>query len=295
MRRAAGSAAERRRGGASPAAGRAAKAADTVRLNRNNQIWQAAGSTVTINSSGVLDVNGHTETIRNLTMAGGGQLIGTGISVLYIQGTVTTNASAATATINLSYPMLSAAGQVPFVIADGAAAVDLDASASLGSAVGAGTTELGAGVLFSSTGSTLDVETGTVVLRGGLTTEPGSTLGKTGDGRLIVGGAQEHGAGAVFDVLDGTVVFETDAGSEAATLTLNVTGAEVDFARNQHLDTLSIGDGGTVVFTGAHVVVLNHLVMDGIDYGAATLTPEPAALLLLAAGGLGVLVRRNRR
>ena len=75
---------------------------------------------------------------------------------------------------------------------------------------------------------------------------------------------------------------------------LCVDDAVLNFGCNQHLDTLTIDEGGLVRFTGANVVVLKHLVMDGIDLGAMTLTPEPASLALLAAG-LGALVLRKRR
>jgi len=63
---------------------------------------------------------------------------------------------------------------------------------------------------------------------------------------------------------------------------------------DQHLDTLTLSNDALVQFTGANVVVVKHLVMDGIDLGAMTLTPEPASLALLAAG-LGALALRKRR
>jgi len=48
-----------------------------------------------------------------------------------------------------------------------------------------------------------------------------------------------------------------------------------------------------VRLTGANVVVLKHLVMDGIDLGAVTLTPEPATLLLMGTGLALALARKH--
>jgi T5SS/PEP-CTERM-associated repeat protein len=122
----------------------------------------------------------------------------------------------------------------------------------------------------------------------------GGSFLKSGDGTLVVAGPQDYQPGALFDVGGGAVVFQTDAGAGGADLDVSVTGAEVRFASDQHLDTLAIGDGGKVVLEGAHVVVLNHLAMGGFDLGAMTLTPEPATLTLVALGGLGVLLRRRK-
>lgn len=121
------------------------------------------------------------------------------------------------------------------------------------------------------------------------------TFVKSGDGTLIVAGPQDYDVGALFDVRGGTVVLQTDAGNQGADLSISVTGAELDFACDQHLDTLRIGDGGKVVFAGAHVVVLNDLVMDGFDFGATTPTPEPTTMGLLALGGLAVMWGHRRR
>jgi T5SS/PEP-CTERM-associated repeat protein/autotransporter-associated beta strand protein len=121
------------------------------------------------------------------------------------------------------------------------------------------------------------------------------TFVKSGDGTLVITGLQDYDPGAVFDVLGGALVLNTDAGSEGADLSISVTDAELYFGCNQHLDTLTISDGGKVIFAGAQVVALKHLVMDGTDLGAMTLTPEPATLSLLALGGLGVLLGRRRK
>ena len=136
---------------------------------------------------------------------------------------------------------------------------------------------------------------GEVELAGMLDNAAGCAITKVGEWTVIFDGPQIHGPGALLSVEGGIVELNTDAGSAGANLSILVTGAEVNFGYDQHLDTLSIGPGGVTRFTGARVVVLNHLVIDGLDLGAMTLTPEPATLGLVAVGVLGALVRRRRR
>lgn len=136
---------------------------------------------------------------------------------------------------------------------------------------------------------------GTVQLTGDLDNTAGKTLTKVGDGALEILGPQHHGAGAELAVLAGTVFMGTDGGGAAADLSISVTDATLTFGCSQHLDTLTIGEGGKVVLGGADVVVLKHLMMGGVDLGAVTLTPEPTTLALLACGGLALLARAKRR
>jgi hypothetical protein len=141
-------------------------------------------------------------------------------------------------------------------------------------------------------------ELASVLFEGTLDNTAGGTLTKTGDGTLVLAGTQQHGPGALLDVLGGIVEFNSDASGtgiiDDAHLSIQVTGGEVRFGCNQYLDTLTIGDGGLVRLTGANTVVVRHLVLDGINLGATTLVPEPAALALLAAGAVG-LARKRRR
>ena len=141
-------------------------------------------------------------------------------------------------------------------------------------------------------------ELGSVLFEGALDNSAGRTLTKTGGGTLVITGPQQHGTGAGLDVLDGTVELNSDASGtgiiDDAHLSIRVTGGELRFGCNQYFDTLTIGDGGLVRFTGANTVVVRHLVLDGVDLGAATLTPEPATLALLAAGAVGLMLKRRR-
>jgi autotransporter-associated beta strand protein len=142
----------------------------------------------------------------------------------------------------------------------------------------------------------VDIESAAALtLAGPIDNSAGLTITKIGPGAVDFDGPQTYGPGAWLDVFDGTVNLGWGAGSaSAADLSIRVTDAVLNFECNQYLDTLSIGDGGKVAFAGAHVVVLKHLVMGGIDFGATTLTPEPATLGLLVLGSL-LLVRCRRR
>jgi len=77
----------------------------------------------------------------------------------------------------------------------------------------------------------------------------GSSLSKTSAGTLNINGPQSHGPGASLSVSNGIVNFNSDAGSSAANLQLNVSGsATVNLPAVQHLKNLNI-TGGTVAGT----------------------------------------------
>lgn len=124
------------------------------------------------------------------------------------------------------------------------------------------------------------------------------TFVKSGAGTLVFAGLQNYDPGALFEILTGTVEMNTNASGTGlmvdADLSILVAGAQLDFGCDQYLDTLTIGEDGLVRFTGANVVVVKNLVMNGIPLGATTLTPEPATLALLGVGGLSLLGFRRR-
>ncbi len=143
--------------------------------------------------------------------------------------------------------------------------------------------------------NTLDVD-GTLACDGPLAIAAGCRLTKTGDGEVTFDGPQTHGAGALLEIIGGTVNLGTDAGSDAAhDLSIDVSNATLNFDANQHLDTLIIGSGGSVVLRHAGIVLVNDLQVGGLDLGPMTLTPEPATLALLALGAAAAAAARRRR
>jgi len=149
----------------------------------------------------------------------------------------------------------------------------------------------------------VDVAAGDSLLVTWLELGPDATLTKTGAGALTLDGVLACDAGALLDILGGTVWLQTDAGSAAtANLSISLTDAELFLACDQHLDTLAIGEGGVVRLAGAGVLVVEHFYIGGLSLGGMTLAagglsavPEPATLALVGAGGLLALLGRRRR
>ena len=153
-------------------------------------------------------------------------------------------------------------------------------------------------VEFASSTSVDVAEAGDVLLlEGGLTLAPGVTLAKTGLGALTVAAtcAQDHNAEAVLAIEGGVVNLDSDAGAHGAYLSVVVADAELHVGSNQHLDALTLGDGGKVVFAGANGIMLKHLANAGtvdvttgslvVDYDGSS--PLLAVRAMLASGRAG--------
>jgi fibronectin-binding autotransporter adhesin len=167
----------------------------TVRLVANDQLGDAAANTVTINSSGVLDLNGFTDYIPTLTFNGGSVTTGAGFLGIITTGTVTTNANAAVATIsgNLNLD----AHNHSFYLASGSTAsgIDLDISAVVSNGAmsknGAGALRLSGANTFSGG---LTANEGTVLI--GISSNLAAGTGPAGTGSLTIQNAMIQADGS---------------------------------------------------------------------------------------------------
>lgn len=172
---------------------------DLALLNADNQILDTVR--VTVNSSGVLDLNNKQETIASLTMTGG--LVTTATGTLTLNGNVTTNASAASATINGRLNLGSATRT--FTVDNGAATTDLAINALISGATGVGLLKNSGGVMQLTanntyTGPTI-VNSGELLVDG---TQPQSpvtvnvaSLGGKGTTGAVTSGDATFGRGSV--------------------------------------------------------------------------------------------------
>src|SRR6185436_8323018 len=153
--------------------------ADVVRWLAPEQLWHGVGSSVTINRSGLVDLNGFAETIRDLNLTEGKGF--TGLGTLTVMGTVTSNASLDPSIISDRLSLGS--GTRIFDVADGSVDNDLVIQASIASG---GLTKSGAGTLLMIGGSNTYSGT-TTVLEVVLALAKGGADGSI-KGDLIIGG-----------------------------------------------------------------------------------------------------------
>ena len=229
-----------------------ASGADVVRLEADEQIANAAA--LTFNSAGLFDLNGFSETVGALAMTGGA--ITTGAGTLTLGGNVTTSAHTAAATISGA---LNLGGAVrTFTVANGAAAVDLDITATMtnggvnkqgagtmningtiGGAVTLSAGTLGGAITISSTGSytqTAGIFTGSLTNQGAFTFSGGSFTGSLNtQGTATFNASFTAGSG-----IENTATLTINSG---VTLTANGTGLV-------NLGTLTLNNG-TLAGAGA--------------------------------------------
>jgi autotransporter-associated beta strand protein len=170
----------------------------TLQLNTSNQIVNTAN--VTVNVGAAFDLNGHDETIANLTLTGGA--VTTGIGTLTLSGNVTSNAATPSATINGNLDLIGAAPTL--TVNNGIAVNDLVVAASI------------------SAGSLTKLGLGTLVLSGANSSCVGTT--KVSSGILDVQNSAALGSGPVVAILGTTLQLDDDGLTFANTLTLGSTG-----------------------------------------------------------------------
>ena len=97
-----------------------------------------------------------------------------------------------------------------------------------------------------------------LTLSGALDDSRGKRLTKSGAGTLIVTGPQDYGPGTVFDILDGTVFLNTDAGAAVVlNLAVSVTNASTaNLGTTQHLAALVLAGGAKANLVAGHDKVL---------------------------------------
>ena len=160
----------------------------TVLLALNNQIHADAGNQVTVGPFGTLNLDGWTDTIGPLIMAGGQVVTDNG--VLTVPFGVTSQASSQTATISGN---LDLNGSVQtFAIANGSPAVDLHVSAKIQDG---GVNKAGIGRLAFSGAN---IYTGPTTVNGGTLLVNNTSGSGTGSGSVAVNASVHLAATAIF-------------------------------------------------------------------------------------------------
>lgn len=240
----------------------------TLRLAASHQIPDFI-SVVVSSSKGLFDLAGHSDAIANLTMTGGAVTTGAGTLTLSSSGgTITTNADAAVATIsgNLS----STAWATHFVVADGAAASDLDLSAN-----------------FSGTSNLVKSGAGTMTLSGG-NSYTGTTTIDLGTLKLGSAGSSNNGplgtaAGATIVNAGGTLDLNGYTLLSAEAITLNGTGANSAGALTNSTATAVTLGGAVTLGSAATIGGSGDITLNGSLSGNYLLTKTGNNFLTLNA------------
>jgi autotransporter-associated beta strand protein len=291
--------------------------ADTARLNASNQIINT--SSITINSSGIFNLNNFSETISSLFMSAGSVSTGTGTLTLGGNLTGRTNAASATITGNLN---LGGATRT-FDIADGFATVDMLIGAVIANG---GLVKAGAGTLALTAANTYSG--GTIVSNGTLRVNNASGSG-TGSGAVVVEAGGTLGgtgvvAGAVTIQNGGTLAPGNSVGTlTVGALTLSplsvldieiagtnsfdkvVTGGSVFLHGTLNLSLLngylpSQSDSFKIISAAGGITGMFDSWTDGyqvaiVGNDVIVTIPEPSSVTLVAGGMLLLMVLGRRR
>ena len=273
---------------------------DSVVLLAADQIGQS-GNTVTVNASGVLNLNGLNETLNNIVLAGGQITGGAAASTLTLLGTLTHNPSASSAAIGGNLSLVIAAGNKTLNVADGAAAVDLDIAAAVSQDLpGRSITKTGPGTLRlagnSSFSGGLTVNTGTVILADNVAAGTGAIT--VADGATVKLEAVRSMTNVV-NLAGGVATFATDTLGDTATLSgaiiggggLAKSGAGVLIltAANTFAGKVGITDGRLGVHSDAALGALpGAFIADAVTLDGGTVFASATSLTIHANRGITV-------
>ena len=273
----------------------------TVTLLASNQI--ATTANVTVNGGGALNLSTFSNTINNLTLAsdgggagGIGPVVQTGTGALTLNGGITVTNLEATAipvlSGNVTLPVGAhtvAIGVVPG--APGQVGLELNAAVTGGGSLNVTSGVLGLGntvstanlnLAASSTLSLNNLVTATTITPtiGALTGSGSVTVNVTGTAQVQLVVGNNNATGTFTGTITGPIsISKIGTGSQT-------------FTKSMTLNSLTIADGGEVVFG------------DGLPFAAfapeagfsasAAVVPEAGSVALLMVGALGMLARRRR-
>ncbi|HEX3150826.1 MAG TPA: putative Ig domain-containing protein, partial [Gemmataceae bacterium] len=223
----------------------------TLQLNTSNQIVDTAS--VTINAGATFDLNGHDETVTNLTFTGG--TVNSGVGTLTLSGAILSNAATLPAAINGKLNLTAAAPKL--TVNNGTAVADLTIAANINAA------------------SLNKVGPGTLVLSGNNSSYAGTT--KVGAGVLDVTDPAALGSGPVF-ALKGTTL-QLDGDGLTFNNALTTGGATLKNVAGSNTWA------GTIADTATSTVNVNagKLTIDGVISGVGGLTKVGAGTLIVSA------------
>jgi autotransporter-associated beta strand protein len=225
-----------------------------------------------INESGLLNLNNRDQDLfGGITLTGGAVTTGTGS--LDVGAPIISNASAQTATISGNLGTILVGGNVTFDVANGAAPIDLDVSATIPASLNGGVVKNGAGTLKLSGASTY---TGATQLNAGIVeVSADANLGAAASGITLNGGTLRTSAsfstsriislqsvGGSIETLAITTINNPISGS--ASLTKSGAGTLIMNSQNSLIDNLTVSAG---TFQLASAATFD--IADDLDVNAA--------------------------